>query len=94
MEPQVAQRKPKDTSEEAKGDFRRATAGPRGPRCAPREARMPQRAKLVPKEASGQPLGHQDGPRGAIRCLEGVKFARPGSNGAHFASQCTNMSPK
>ena len=62
--PNGAQRKPKETSEEAKGDFGRAKVSPRASRCAPREARMPlESAKVVPKEALGEQHGFQDGPR-------------------------------
>ena len=51
MEPKVAQRKPKEASEDAKGDLWRAKVGPRGPRCAPKEARVAQEsAKGDPKE--------------------------------------------
>ena len=59
-----AQRRPKETSEEAKGGFGRAKVDPRAPRCGPREARMPpESAKVVPPEALGEPHGFQDGPR-------------------------------
>ena len=52
--PNGAQRRPKETSEEAKGDFGRANVDPRPQRCAPREARMPpESAKGTPKEALG-----------------------------------------
>ena len=62
--PNGAQRRPKETSEEAKGDFGRTKGDPRAPRCAPREARMPpESAKVVPPEALGEPHGLQDGPR-------------------------------
>ena len=62
--PNGAQRRPKETSEEAKGDFGRAKVDPRAPRCAPREARMPpESAKVVPPEALGEPHAFQDGPR-------------------------------
>ena len=62
--PNGAQRRPKETSEEAKGGFGRAKVDPRAPRCAPREARMPpESAKVVPPEALGEPHGLQDGPR-------------------------------
>ena len=62
--PNGAQRRPTETSEEAKGDFGRAKVDPRVPRCAPREARMPpESAKVVPPEAVGEPHGLQDGPR-------------------------------
>ena len=62
--PNGAQRRPKETSEEAKGDFGRAKGDPRAPRCAPREARMPpESAKGNPKEALGEQHGLQDGPR-------------------------------
>ena len=62
--PNGAQRRPKETSEEAKGGFGRAKVDPRAPRCAPREARMPPAsAKVVPPEALGEPHGFQDGPR-------------------------------
>ena len=61
--PNRAQRKPKETSEEGKGDFGRAKVDPRAPRCAPREARMPpESAKGTPKEALGEQHGLQDGP--------------------------------
>ncbi len=62
--PNGAQRRPKETSEEAKGDFGRAKVDPRASRCAPREARMPPEiTKVVPPEALGEPHGVQDGPR-------------------------------
>ena len=62
--PNRAQRRPKETSEEAKGGFGRAKVDPRAPRCAPREARMPpESAKGTPKEALGEQHGLQDGPR-------------------------------
>ena len=62
--PNGAQRRPKETSEEAKGDFGRAKVDPRAPRCAPREARMPpESAEGTPKEALGEQHGFQDGPR-------------------------------
>ena len=61
--PNGAQRRPKETSEEAKGDFGRAQVDPRVPRCAPREARMPpESAKVVPKETLGEQHGLQYGP--------------------------------
>ena len=60
--PNGAQRRPKETSEEAKGDFGRAKVDPRAPRCAPREARMPpESAKVVPPEALGEPHGSKMG---------------------------------
>ena len=63
-EPKVAKRKLKEASEETQSEFRRTQVGPRAPRYAPREAKMPpESAQMDPKEASGQPLGHQDGPR-------------------------------
>ena len=50
MEPKVAQRRPKEASEDAKGDLWRAKVDPRGPRCAPKEARVAQGgAKGAPK---------------------------------------------
>ena len=63
--PNGPQRRPKETSEEAKGDVERANkVDPRAPRCAPREAGMPpESAKVVPKEALGEQHGLQDGPR-------------------------------
>ena len=63
-EPKVPKRKLKEASEEIQSELRRTQVGPRAPRCASREAKMPpESAKMAPKEASGQPLGHQDGPR-------------------------------
>ena len=51
MKPKVAQRNPKEASEDAKGDLWRAKAAPRGPRCAPKEARVAQESgKWAPKE--------------------------------------------
>ena len=46
--PNGAQRKPKEISEEGKGDFGRAKVDPRAPRCAPRDA---------PRERQGGPSG-------------------------------------
>ena len=51
MEPKVAQRKPKEASEDAKGDLWRAKVPPDRPRCAPKEARVAQEsAKGAPKQ--------------------------------------------
>ena len=76
--PNGAQRRQKETSEEAKGDFGRAKGDPRAPRRAPREARMlPESAKGTPKEALGEQHGLQDGPRepkeGLNRCINEEK---------------------
>ena len=68
--PNGAQRTPKETSEEAKGDFGMAKVDPRAPRCAPREARMPP-------ERHGGPKGGLRGatwlPRWAKRAQIGVQ---------------------
>ena len=76
--PNRAQRRPKETSEEAKGGLGMTKGDPRAPRCAPREARMPpENAKGSPKEALGEQHGLQDGPRepkeGLNRCINEEK---------------------
>ena len=54
MEPKIAQRKPKETSEEAKGDLRRAKIAPQSP-------------KMCSKRGQDGPRERQDGPKGALR---------------------------
>ena len=55
MELKVTQRNPKEASEDAKGDLWRAKVGPRGSRCAPKEARVAQESAK----------GDQRGPKGS-----------------------------
>ena len=58
MEPRGGQRRPQRKPNEILG------VGPRAPRRAPREVRMPpESAKVVPPEALGEPHALQDGPR-------------------------------
>ena len=64
MKSKEGQRKSQEAPEEARGDLGRAKGAPQSPKmCSKGGQDAPERAKMAPKETSGQPLCFQDGPR-------------------------------